>query len=268
MIPGASRTEGLPGGPGGAAGRNVHIQAGVVLALLGGGLILIGLSGASQGAAAYEEAKVGNPGTITGTVTLAGPAPPAETRPVTRDPQACGTEPKVSDAILVSPSGGIQNVVVSLEGIKQGKPFPTSPVELDQRGCWFVPHVVLVRAGQPFTLVNSDGVLHNFRTPGTAMNPALNKAQPKFKRRLDIKIDNPDIIPVNCDVHEWMHAVVVVMAHPYYRLTDAMGAFTLADVPAGRYTLTVWHEVLGKQSRDVVVPAGGDAKVSVELKGK
>jgi hypothetical protein len=187
---------------------------------------------------------------------------------VTRDPEACGTNPKVSDAVLVSSSRGIQNVVVSLEGVTQGKPFGTTPVELDQRGCWFIPHVVLVRAAQPFTLVNSDGVLHNFRTPGTPTNPPQNKAQPKFKRRLDIKIDNPDIIPVNCDVHEWMRAVVVVMAHPYYSLTDASGAFRLADVPPGRYTLTVWHEVLGKQSRDVVVPAGGDVKVSVQLKGK
>ncbi len=243
-----------------------HIRARVARAFGSTSLGLLTLLGAGQEVAAYEAVRIESAGTIAGTVSLAGLPPARETRPVTRDPEACGTDPKVSDSLLVSSSRGIQNVVVSLEGITQGKPFPTNPVELDQRGCWFIPHVVLVRASHPFTLVNSDGVLHNFRTPGTATNPALNKAQPKFKRRLDIKIDNPDIVPVNCDVHEWMRAVVVVMAHPYYALTDPAGAFRLTEVPPGRYTLTVWHEVLGKHSRDVVVPAGGEAKVSVELK--
>jgi plastocyanin len=247
---------------------SLHIWARVAGALGSTSLALLALLGAGQEVAAYEAVKVENAGTIAGTVTLTSPPPARETHPVTRDPEACGTDPKVSDAILVSASRGIQNAVVTLEGIKRGKPFPTTPAELDQRRCWFIPHVVLVRAGEPFTLVNSDSVLHNFRTPGTATNPALNKAQPKFKRRLDIKIDNPDIIPVNCDVHEWMRAVVVVMAHPYYALTDETGAFRLADVPPGRYTLTVWHEILGKHTRDVVVPAGGEARVNVELKAK
>ncbi|MBI2469086.1 MAG: carboxypeptidase regulatory-like domain-containing protein [Candidatus Rokubacteria bacterium] len=239
------------------------------IACAGFGLLVLGFVGAPRAVGAYEEAKVEGGGSVHGTVTFAGSLPTLESRPVTRDPEACGKEPKVSDALLVSPSGkGVKNVVAFLEGVRQGKPFSTVPAELDQRGCWFVPHVVLVRAGQPFTLVNSDGVLHNFRTPGTGANPAVNKAQPKFKKRLEIKIDHPDIIPVNCDVHEWMHAVVVVMAHPYYALTDEHGAFALAEVPPGRYTLTLWHERLGKQTRDVVVTRGGEVKVAVELKGK
>lgn len=239
------------------------------IACAGLGLLVLGFVAAPTAVGAYEEAKVEGGGTVHGTVTFAGSLPTPEKRPVSRDTEACGKEPKVSDSLLVSPSDkGVKNAVVFLEGARQGKPFSTVPTELDQRGCWFVPHVVLVRAGQPFTLVNSDGVLHNFRTPGTGANPAVNKAQPKFKKRLEIKIDHPDIIPVNCDVHEWMHAVVVVMAHPYYALTDEHGTFMLTDVPPGRYTLTLWHEVLGKQTRDVVVAPGGEVKVAVELRGK
>lgn len=239
------------------------------LAFAGLGFLVLGFLAAPQALAAYEEAKVEGGGAVRGVVTFAGSLPAPETRRVTRDPEACGTEPKVSDALLVSPSDkGVKNVVVFLEGVRRGKPFQTATAELDQRGCWFVPHVVLVRAGRPFTLVNSDGVLHNFRTPGTGANPAVNKAQPKFKKRLEITIDHPDIIPVNCDVHEWMHAILVVMAHPYYALTDEHGSFTLADVPPGRYTLTLWHERLGRETRDVVVAPGAEVKVAVELKGK
>jgi len=201
-------------------------------------------------------------------VTFRGAPPPPEARPVTRDQQVCGTEPKLSDAVLVSPAGGLRNVVVFLEGLTRGKPFPAAPAELDQRGCWFHPHVLLVGAGRPFALLNHDGVLHNFRTPGTAANPAINKAQPKFKKRLEIRIDHPDIIPVNCDVHEWMRAVVVVMAHPYYALTDEQGRFGIGDVPPGRYTVVFWHEVFGRQTRDLVVAPGGETRVAVEFQGR
>lgn len=237
-------------------------------AFVAGSLLLLGLLNADRAASAYEEAKVDNGGTVTGTIKFSGSPPPRKPLEVTRDQEVCGKEPKTSEALLVSPTRGIKNVVVYLEGIKRGKAFSTAPVELDQRGCWFIPHVVMVRAGQLFTLLNNDNVLHNFRTPATSANPALNKAQPKFKRRLSIQIDNPDIIPVNCDVHEWMHSVVVVMAHPYYALTGENGTFTLSDVPPGRYSVGFWHEVLGGQTREVVVTAGGEAKVAVEFKGK
>ncbi len=232
------------------------------------GVVLAAALLAGQPAVAYEEVKVENGGRVTGTVRVTGTTPPPDKRPVTRDPEACGSEPKTSDAVLRSASGGVKNVVVSLDGVTRGKPFPGGAAELDQRGCWFHPHVLLVRAGQPFTLINSDGVLHNFRTPGSATNPALNKAQPKFKRRLTIQLDHADIIPVNCDVHEWMHAVLVVMAHPYHALTDDSGAFTLADVPPGRYRVTFWHEVLGTQTRDVEITAGGETRAAVEFKGR
>lgn len=247
--------------------RYPRVIASVPVGRLAAGL-LVALLLPGVAAAAYEEAKVEHAGRVTGTVRFSGTPPPPRQREVTRDREVCGAEPKTSEALVVSASKAVKNVVVSLEGVKQGKAFSTVPVELDQDRCWFIPHVLLVRAGHPFTLVNSDGVLHNFRTPGTAANPALNKAQPKFKRRLQIQIDHPDVIPVNCDVHEWMHAVLVVMEHPYYTLTDEHGTFALGDVPPGRYTLVLWHEVLGKQTRDIVVTASGEAKVSVEFKGE
>ncbi len=230
-------------------------------------LVVLGVVLADRPGGAYEEVKVENGGRVLGTAKLMGAGPPAQRLEVKRDTEICGKEPKVSEALAVSPGKGVKNVVVYLEGVKQGKGFSPAPVELDQRRCWFVPHVVLVPAGRPLTLVNSDDVLHNFRTPGSSVNPGLNKAQPKFKRRLPIQIDNPDIILVNCDIHEWMSAVIVVMAHPYYALTDENGSLTISDVPPGRYSLTFWHEVLGKQTREVVVPPGGEARVAVEFKG-
>ena len=45
-------------------------------------------------------------------------------------------------------------------------------------------------------------------------------------------------------------------------------AFKLTDVPAGTYTVEVWHEKLGKSTQKVTVKAKEDAKVNFEVAGK
>jgi Carboxypeptidase regulatory-like domain len=72
---------------------------------------------------------------------------------------------------------------------------------------------------------------------------------------------------VECNVHGWMHAVLVVSGHPYYTLTDAHGAFKLADVPPGKYTLKLWHETLGEQTKEVTVNPNAAVKVAFGFKG-
>ncbi|MFQ5850956.1 MAG: carboxypeptidase regulatory-like domain-containing protein [Candidatus Binatia bacterium] len=188
---------------------------------------------------------------------------------VTRDKKVCGKETKFIESLIVGGNGGVQNVVLYLADIKKGKKFatPSSDLQIDQRGCQFRPHVFIVPAGKSFDLINSDGILHNFRTNSTE-NPILNKAQPKFKKKLTIRINKPEIIRVNCDVHEWMNAWLVVTDHPYYALTDGSGSFKIADIPPGTYSLQLWHETLGRQTRKVTVKAGGDTQVAFELKKK
>jgi hypothetical protein len=65
-----------------------------------------------------------------------------------------------------------------------------------------------------------------------------------------------------------MHAWWVSEDHPYYAVTDAKGAFKIADVPPGDYELEFWHETLGKQTQKVAVKAKEDAKVSVQMTKK
>ncbi len=222
----------------------------------------------ASSAMAYEATTVTGGGSIVGTVKFQGDAPAPKKVTITRDKKVCGKEPKFTESLIVSKDGGVQNVVVHLTDIKKGRKFEVpSAFEIDQRGCQFRPHVSIVQAGKKFVLINSDGILHNFRTTGT-INPILNKAQPKFKKRLKIKIDKPEIIRINCDVHEWMNGWLVVAQHPYYSLTDEAGSFEIANIPPGTYTLELWHETLGKQTRKVTVKAKKKTKVSVKLAKK
>jgi hypothetical protein len=82
------------------------------------------------------------------------------------------------------------------------------------------------------------------------------------------KLEKPEIVKVTCDVHSWMLGWVAVMPHPFFGVTDASGVTKIENVPAGKHTLEVWHETLGKQTADVEVKAGQTTKVSLEMKGK
>jgi len=100
------------------------------------------------------------------------------------------------------------------------------------------------------------------------MNSPFNFAQPKFKKTLSIKIEKPEVINVKCDVHNWMNGWLFSAANPYFSVTDTHGSFKLSDVPPGTYTLTVWHEKLGRLTKKVTVKAGQDSKVDFELTSK
>jgi hypothetical protein len=78
----------------------------------------------------------------------------------------------------------------------------------------------------------------------------------------------PMMIKVKCDAHEWMHAWIMELEHPYYVTTGFDGHFSIKDIPPGAYTLAVWHEAAGEQSADVVVTASQATTVRFELVAK
>jgi plastocyanin len=199
-------------------------------------------------------------GSVEVTVTYAGPAQ-IETLKVNKDTQACGTEAKV-EKVVVGANKGLEYAVVSVPGLK-GAPTAKKAV-VDQHGCKFVPHVIATMPGE-VDFKNSDGILHNLHTYSTA-NPAVNKAQPKFKKVMAEKFEKPEIIKLTCDVHSWMLGWVAVMPTPFFAVTNASGTAKIDNVPAGKHKVEVWHEVLGKLSKDVDVKAGQVAKVSFQMK--
>jgi len=64
-------------------------------------------------------------------------------------------------------------------------------------------------------------------------------------------------VKVQCDMHGWMSAWIVVADHPYHAITDETGAFVLSHVPPGTYTVEIWQEALGSR-REVVTVASND----------
>ena len=183
--------------------------------------------------------------------------------PVTIDQYVCGKEKPVED-LVVGAQRGVRSAVVWLQTPPVAASWPAAPVkvEMDQKLCVFVPRVVLVPAGGTVEFLNSDRLLHNLHSVSKD-NPSFNRTQPKG-RAIPVAFAKPEIVQINCDLHSWMRAWVVVADHPFYALTNDAGEFSLPSVPPGKYSLQIWQESLGVTSREVNV-GGDDATVRVEL---
>jgi len=197
-------------------------------------------------------------GTVEVEVKYNGPAKVDKLK-VNKDTEKCGTE-TVVEHVVVGGNKGLANAVASAPGAKGAS---KAKAVLDQHGCKFVPHVVVMQPGE-LEIKNSDDILHNLHTYSTA-NPSINKAQPKFKKTMTEKFEKPEFIKVTCDVHSWMLGWVAVMPHPFFGVTDGNGVAKIENAPAGKQTIEVWHETLGKATKEVEVKPGATTKVTIEM---
>lgn len=218
---------------------------------------------------AYEAVEDTKGGSISGTVTFVGSPPAPQKINIDKDVEICGTHEKFTENLLVSKKKGIQNVVVSITNIEKGKALvmPEENPQLNQKGCWFSPHIQIIPAGATLEILNPDGIMHNIHTLSIE-NPSFNKAQPKFKKKMTETFEFAEIIKVKCDAHNWMGGWIVVAEHPYYALSDETGSFAIKDVPPGEYTLEYWHETLGKQTQVITVKAGAETQADIAMKPK
>ncbi len=193
---------------------------------------------------------------LTGRVTagedVSAPAPLS----VAIDDWVCGKDGSIADpSLVIGPSGGISDVVVTVEVPGAPPMTSTTPAVIDQHKCVFVPHVTLLAPGQELEVRNGDPVLHNFRTI-SELNRKVNRAQIKGASDT-FRFENPEILRAECDVHYWMSAVVVIAPNAFTTVTGSDGTFTLNDLPAGRYPVRLWHQKLGTRTVEVEVGPGG-----------
>lgn len=264
---------------------------------LGAALLLaFGLLGLVSPLGAYEVVEVSDGGTITGQVTLDGPAPqPKGFNLVTfPDPAYCG---RISNGrgwrllrdFTVGPGNGLKDVVVMLEGVESGKPFDLSIPRIEARDCQFAPFVTVVRDGHGVEMVNMDPVMHDIQAYETSRKLGarvlFNSPLPmnKLHQRGDLHathrhLPGPSMLErirltkgrriffMQCGFHAYMESWAVAVANPYYTITDVNGAFSIDQVPPGTYRLLIWHPQTGPMlERTVMVGARGVTSVSLSL---
>ena len=202
-------------------------------------------------------------GDITGKVIFSGAPPKAKVLKMDADPVCAAQHPApvMSEDTVVSPSGGLKNVLVYVKaGVPTASipPAPTTPVKVDQKGCIYTPRIVVAMVNQPVEFTNSDDTNHHIQAMAE-INENWTVSQNKGAPPQITKFDKPEIgLLVICHLHPWMRMFVNVLSNPFYAITGADGTFTIKGLPAGYYTLEAWHEKLGTQTMKVQAGSKAD----------
>ena len=149
-----------------------------------------------------------------------------------------------------------RDAVVYVENVAGQFPPPKQAPEIDQLKMVFLPHVLPVVVGTTVKFINSDPVLHNVFTPSKAGNKFNLGSWPKGQTK-SYTFDKAGEVRLLCNVHPEMEAWVIALPNPYFAKTGPDGSYSIANVPAGKYTLKVWHEKLKFPPQEIEVPAAG-----------
>jgi hypothetical protein len=205
-------------------------------------------------------------GTISGTIKFTGTAPANPKIDMSEEP-ACkakySTPP--TDPVVVVHDGNLQNVFIYVKsGLPADQKFaaPTKEAELNQEGCLYQPRILGVMVNQNIKIKNGDPVLHNIKAV-PKKNRGFNISQPQQGMTTDRSFTTEEMpIPIECNVHGWMHGRVFVMTHPFFSVSDENGSFKITGLPPGTYTVEAWHEKLGTKTAQVTVTEKGEANAS------
>lgn len=147
-----------------------------------------------------------------------------------------------------------------------GQFAPQNSPRVNQTGLSFQPHVLPVVVGTTVRFQNSDDVLHNVFTPSATGDHFNLGSWPKGQSKpyTFTKLGKVELL---CNVHQEMNAYILVLQNPFFSVTDKEGNFRIENVPAGTYTLKVWHEQGSGPAQTITVGAGSQT-VNFELSSR
>ena len=185
---------------------------------------------------------------LEGRVVVSGLVPEPEELVVTRDEEVCGRNHLLDESLIVSAKNhGLKNVVVWLSSKTEVPVHPSlqvlqKPIRLDNRDCRFEPRIVRLRTQQILQSTNADPIPHNVAVYGRRNQPfsIIIPADGPLERTFPKEELQP--IRVDCSIHAWMRAYLVITEHPYSAVTDENGDFAIANLPQGSWQFRFWHE--------------------------
>jgi plastocyanin len=145
------------------------------------------------------------------------------------------------EALVRTPAGNpLLDAAVVLEPLTPAPAARNRPhAVIEQRGTEFIPYVTVVQTGTAVDFPNNDTVRHHVYS---FSNPK------RFEIKLyagkpgqPITFDKPGEVVIGCNIHDWMEAYVLVVESPYFGKTGPDGQVRIANVPAGRYRVQLWH---------------------------
>ena len=164
---------------------------------------------------------------------------------------------EVKAQLVASPSKAVAHkaekppsAVIWLEPLQSGRGPAVSAgrFTLLQKNKMFTPHLLVVPVGSSVAFPNADPFYHNVFSLFDGKRFDLGLYEAGSTR--SVVFSRVGVSYIFCNIHSEMSAVVIALDTPLYSIADARGAFDIAGVPDGDYSLRVWIEGQTQSSLD------------------
>ncbi len=159
------------------------------------------------------------------------------------------------EALVVDAAGElVSDAVLSLSPL-DGQIVPAAAVggaKISQIKQEYSPYVTAVRTGTPVEFPNLDTIQHHIYSVSKPKRFEIPLYEPG--RSEVVTFDQPGLVVIGCNIHDWMSAYVLVLDTPWFSKTTADGRVRFVDLAPGRYRLELWHPRVSKPlSREVTL---------------
>jgi plastocyanin len=170
--------------------------------------------------------------------------------------------------VLQSQGSPLEGAVVDVLPQAAQPPLrPAARAVMDQRDLMFVPDTIAIRTGTVVEFPNSDNVRHQVYSFSQPKNFQLSLYD--SKQHASVTFEKPGLVTVGCNIHDAMIGYIYVTDSPWFGLAAADGKLQLRNLPAGRYTVKVWHARMRDKPESLSLPvdlAAAGGAVTIRLK--
>lgn len=145
---------------------------------------------------------------------------------------------------------------VWLEGPGSSAGAKPPKISLPQEGYQFVHSLVVVPLHTTVEFPNNDGDFHNVYSLSRTRPFDAGRYKKSENPAPTVTFDKPGLVRLQCEIHDHMKAIILVVDSRWHTVTDAAGNFSLAGVPPGNYTLHAQFDEKAKWSLPVTITAG------------
>jgi plastocyanin len=170
----------------------------------------------------------------------------------------------IATEVRTSAGEPVADAVVYAMPVASGTPAGAAPkaalrAAIEQVDREFIPYVSVVQTGTTITFPNRDPIRHHVYSFSRAKTFEIKLYSGEAPAA--ILFDQPGVVTLGCNIHDWMIAYVLVVDTPYFGKTNADGAAQLRNLPPGKYEIVTWHPTQKQAApAQTVTLASGDAR--------
>ena len=142
----------------------------------------------------------------------------------------------------------VEDAVIYAMPLSGAELSPPQSAIIDQIDKEFYPYVSAVQVGTQASFPNNDKIRHHVYSFSPAKTFELPLYPPGKGVEQSVVFDQPGVVVLGCNIHDWMKAYVLVVETPFFAKTDQNGSASITDLGPGEYEVKVWHPRIQKSS--------------------